>query len=286
MQLMIDTKETNDHELRAAIALLQSLLPDATAGETADHKPVPIIHAYGATTTEGSRDIPPPPPPLPHEVEAADDVELDVGTDAAGNVTSLTTAAPLVPLPPVVASGALAPAAPVPAPPGPPVAAELDSRGYPWDNRIHAANRAKKLDGSWKNKRGVDPNLIVACESQNKPAAVSAVPAAVAGPVPVVVPPAAPAAPVVPPPPPPTAGSVPPAPPIVASVPSSAQSGAIDFRGLMMKIQQNSAAGKLTPEKVNAALASVGLTPTDMPQLIGNALYVASVNAEIDKALA
>jgi hypothetical protein len=54
----------------------------------------------------------------------------------------------------------------------------------------------------------------------------------------------------------------------------------------MMKIQTGTAAGKLTSEQVNAALATVGLTPTDMPQLIGNALYVASVNAAIDKALA
>lgn len=80
-----------------------------------------------------------------------------------------------------VAAPALAIAAPVPAivqPAAPvapvvtlpPVAAvagvELDSRGMPWDKRIHASTRAKNQDGSWRNKRNTDANLITAVEAE------------------------------------------------------------------------------------------------------------------------
>lgn len=303
MQLLIDTEESGPTELRAAIALLQAMLPP-TAGETADQPRKVVdeltvrlnldtseldeaVAAHGLQRNEAAPTlasltslVPPPPPPLlPHETDAADD-DLDVGTDGAGNVTSLTTA---VPLPPALSASP--PVAPIPAPPGPAVAAELDSRGYPWDNRIHASNRSKKLDGSWKNKRGVDPNLIVACEAQNKPGPTAAPAAAIATAAGAATTAASVAsAPLAPPPP--FSVSVPPATPSAAAVSSAPTTGAIDFRGLMMKIQTGTAAGKLTSEQVNAALATVGLTPTDMPQLIGNALYVASVNAAIDKALA
>jgi hypothetical protein len=163
----------------------------------------------------------------------------------------------------------------VPAPPGAPV--ELDSRGYPWDGRIHAANRAKKIDGAWKTKRGVDPNLIVQCEAQNKPGNVPAI-APTAVQTAITVSPAAPP----PPPVPSVAGLSVPQPPGIAS---TAPAGAIDFRGLMQKIQQATAAGKLNDEQVNAAMATVGLQPAEMAALIGNAPLIASVNAAIDKCL-
>ena len=36
--------------------------------------------------------------------------------------------------------------------PNPP---ELDARGFPWDERIHAGTKTKNKDGTWKYKRGV-----------------------------------------------------------------------------------------------------------------------------------
>lgn len=55
---------------------------------------------------------------------------------------------------------------PVPLPPvGAPTPAvltggDLDSRGFPWDERIHAATKTKTQDGVWKRKRGVDEALV------------------------------------------------------------------------------------------------------------------------------
>ena len=54
----------------------------------------------------------------------------------------------------------------------------------------------------------------------------------------------------------------------------------------MRKIQQLSVAGRLSTDQVNEALATVGLQPTEMAQLIGNTLLIGSVNAALDRALA
>lgn len=54
----------------------------------------------------------------------------------------------------------------------------------------------------------------------------------------------------------------------------------------MMKIGQATAAGKLTHERVNEILASVGLKPEEMAQLINNPPLIASVNAAVEAALA
>jgi predicted P-loop ATPase len=60
----------------------------------------------------------------------------------------------------------------------------------------------------------------------------------------------------------------------------------VDFRQMMMKIQAATRGGTLTAEQVNAALASVGLKPDEIGQLINNALLIASVNAAVDASIA
>lgn len=45
---------------------------------------------------------------------------------------------------------------------------ELDSSGMPWDARIHAQNKAKKADGTWKAGRGIDPELVKQVEAELK----------------------------------------------------------------------------------------------------------------------
>lgn len=247
MQFLIDTATDEPSELykigRFLIDTFETV-PFAPVGEVTDE--TQVAHSYGADALAAIKDAPlpvAPPPPVPGNT----DVEID--TDEEGPVESLTAVVEL-------------PTAPPP-PPGPAVAPELDSRGLPWDGRIHASNRAKKIDGAWKNKRGVDVAMISQIEGA----------------------PAAPAAPLVtaaPPPPAPAAPSVvtAPAPPSTASAPT-----VVDFRGLMQKIQAATQAGKLSTEQVTAALAGVGLKPEEMSQLINNAPLIASVNAAVEAHL-
>lgn len=258
---------------------------------------------------------------IPNSVIAGfgpDDVEVDI--DETALVAEVTLTAP--PPPPPVPDGrdsafrgfsdatppTFAPAAPpaaVVVPPAQPAAPgeviQYDAKGYPWDARIHATNRAQTIGKQWKYKRGVDPNLVVAVEAQNKPAAtpvmsgaeaqaanfgralradtLPSAPASTESPVSVL--------PAAPPPPPPVASSPPTMGSMVATVAAtSVPAGTvIDFRGLMQKIQQQTAAGKLTTAQVNDALNSVGLKPEEMAQLINNAPLIASVNGAIDKCL-
>jgi hypothetical protein len=43
---------------------------------------------------------------------------------------------------------------------------ETDSRGLPWDERIHSSSKEKNKDGSWRYKRGVDKNLLPQVEAE------------------------------------------------------------------------------------------------------------------------
>jgi hypothetical protein len=222
--------------------------------------------AYVSGTT-----APPPPPPPP---VAQDEPDLDVETDDAGNVTSLTTAVSLPPPPPVPYSVPVSSVPPAtPAPPGPAVVAELDARRLPWDGRIHAANRAKTIGGQWKYKRGVEKETVAAVEAEHGfvPPLASTPPAATPAPT------AAATAPTAPPRPAPTAGIAAPA----AVVPS-----AIDFRGLMQKIVTATNAKKLTDDQTGAAMAAVGLGVQDFAALIDKPTMIETVNAAIDRVLA
>jgi hypothetical protein len=85
-----------------------------------------------------------------------------------------------------------------PPPPGPfesaEIAADLDSDGLPWDERIHASSktRLKKTD-QWKPKRGISPDLKARVEGELR-AVMSAGVEEIAPPPPVeeIVPPTAP----------------------------------------------------------------------------------------------
>lgn len=43
---------------------------------------------------------------------------------------------------------------------------EVDSRGLPWDSRIHSNTKNKKKDGTWRPKRGVDKNYLAQIEGE------------------------------------------------------------------------------------------------------------------------
>lgn len=89
----------------------------------------------------------------------------------------------------------------------------VDSAGIPWDGRIHSENKTTNKDGTWRNKRGVDPAIVaqVMDELRGAPAPVGIHEAATKpvesftttpAPIAAATPPAPPA-PVAPPPAPP-----------------------------------------------------------------------------------
>ena len=143
-----------------------------------------------------------PPPAATTEIEHKGEAYIPKVLDAATIFGGAPTAAPSVPIPPspspvpavpsaVSATGAAsAPSAggsDAPAAPPNPTNA-LDGAGMPWDHRIHATTKTKNADGTWRQKRGVDPALIVQVTEQNKrlmaiPAVVVPVPTAPVTPV-------------------------------------------------------------------------------------------------------
>ena len=42
----------------------------------------------------------------------------------------------------------------------------VDSRGLPWDSRIHSSNKEQGKDGVWRRRRGVDPELEKQVEAE------------------------------------------------------------------------------------------------------------------------
>jgi hypothetical protein len=64
--------------------------------------------------------------------------------------------------------------APAPVVTNPEGAPDVDSRGLPWDERIHAGTKATNADGSWRNKRGVDKALVEAVEAELAASALTA----------------------------------------------------------------------------------------------------------------
>lgn len=138
-----------------------------------------------------------------------------------------------------VAPGTLA--APPMVPPAPPVdptvspfkGVELDSKGMPWDGRIHASSKAKIADGTWRAKRGVEPELVTKVEAELRGAQAAPGPASAFAPHPFGegTPSGAPAAPV----------------------------GPSRYTLLMSRLPQHMAAGDIKPDQVTAACIMVGV---------------------------
>lgn len=139
---------------------------------------------------------------------------------------------PNLPLPPAVQSPAV-------------TGVELDSRGLPWDRRIHSATKNKCKTGEWKNIKGVDKDMLAQVENELRIAmsgsatvTVNAPPAppveqTVIPTVPQPIMPVVPVAPVVPqaatPPVPPVVPATPPVPPVVPATPAGCPSTFPEF---------------------------------------------------------
>lgn len=202
------------------------VLSEVAAGVTAGHVPLP---QSPAPTVQ-------PVLPVPSTVGVAP-----------------TPTAPVVPLDtspdPTAVFGQNAPmpesvvptAAPLTASPAPVGNSELDAKGLPWDGRIHASSKAKIADGSWRQKRGVDQDLVKTVEAEMRQ--VLAAPAAPGEPW---VPPAMAAQPW---PFPESGAAVPPPPPVAP----------MTHPQLALKLMQRITAGTLTAEAVEAACQKFGV---------------------------
>lgn len=78
-----------------------------------------------------------------------------------------------MPTPPAPAAGTTqtapsgnAPSSAASVPPAGGSAKELDTKGFPWDHRIHAGTKSKKADGSWTKKKNVDTAVVTAVEAE------------------------------------------------------------------------------------------------------------------------
>lgn len=182
-----------------------------------------------------------------------------------------------VPLPPVAASGPLV------------AGLDLDSKGMPWDGRIHAATRAKVADGTWRMKRGIDQAMVdlVRAEHAKAAAAPTHAPspslfAQTQGPAPAMAFASPQATTVAPPPPPPVAqqastGTIQPS----ATFPG--EPPRLTFPELMRKITAGYAAQQIDKASVDAALAALEMpslpmlaTRPDLLQPMADLLGIAS----------
>lgn len=197
---------------------------------------------------------------------------LPAGDAAAVFAANGGAAAPLPPpaatAPPAVTG---APDASAPKPSDAP-GTGLDSRGLPWDGRIHASSKVRNADGSWRAKRGLNDGALVARVEAELRAAVAA-PAAPAMvpvqpvPMPTSTPPVMMAPPMVTPPP---AAVLPP--PAVPMEP---------FPDLCLAITAGKQAGWLTDAHRDAALQSVQVP--NLPALASRPDLVPTVRAFIEQ---
>lgn len=221
----------------------------------------------GALVTASLKPTEAPTPPAP-DFAPSDDMPpspIELGKDAADTKAASVFGgavpvppAPLAPAPvppPVVTPAPVAPVAAVSTPV--PAGVEVDSAGVPHDPALHAANKAKKQDGTWKAKKGN----------------------AAAAPVPPV--PTAPAAAAAPVPPAPPAGSLP-------SVPGGPVQGPVTFREVMRKVTEGQSSGKLSKLQVDTALGAVGFKPDELAPLVmpANVELLKAFNQLIDAELA
>jgi hypothetical protein len=116
---------------------------------------------------------------------------------------------------------------------------DLDINGIPWDERIHASTKTKTVGGAWKNKRGVDKDLVLQITNELKES-MGAIPEPETGAV--NVPPAPAEATTVTPPAPPAA-------------PAAASASVTTFAQLITAIT----AKDIDEIRVNAVLANVGV---------------------------
>lgn len=234
------------------------------------------IAALGEALRQGST-VPTPPPTIDTPVPNPIPPPLLV-PDASSAAT--LSALPTPPIPPVATVSVPSVVPPVTA-----VVLDLDTRGWPWDTRIHSTAKTKKKNGEWKNARGKDAALVASVEAELAAAANTTDPGiptaflrdennqspAMAAPIPPVTPPAVPVAPAVP---------IPPVtPPAVPAVPA-AQSAAELYPLVATKMSNAIQSALITPVRCAELLAEHGVNA--IPELVNNAAALTAINAALD----
>ncbi len=248
--------EVNSHDLARAAWILGEL------AEICEGYPVASV----AAPIEGTEQPLAPPPAETAQpaavgiAQVAPASPLVAQTETVQPVTPAPaeTVQPVTPAAPAQVTQPVAPAAPaeIVQPPG----VTLDAAHLPWDARIHGAKRSFIANGTWKNKRGVDPALVAQVEGELRAAMAAQPPAQAAQPV-------APAAPAVVPgaenPPPP--GEIPTDPALPTPV---------DFPSLMKRITDE----KVDHETAEAAVRSINVQGIDsIPLLAARPEFVIKV---------
>ena len=249
MKLEIDLADRE--EVAAAVPLLQLIL---------DNTPATCGGKCGLSTTHTATTTAPAAiaPSLHTEFVAAQAADTRPPITGQSDPAAIFGGAPAAPLAPSIHP---APTASIVVPP-PPVATaqttttlgaassvavagsvELDAKGLPWDERIHAGSKAKIADGSWRMKKQVSADLVTQVEAELRAALGN-----VAPPVAPTVTAPVPAAPV---------GVA--SPTISASVPAAPVADPTTFEQLMPRITAAVAAGQMPPTAVGAACAAHGL---------------------------
>lgn len=239
-----------EQALAANTAALQALTAALSSGTVLPHpapsaQPAPIV----APSTVAVAPVPTAPV-----------ATLDI---SPAPTTAFAQPAPIAPAP-------VTTAAPPTASPAASGSIERDSKGMPWDGRIHASSKAKVADGSWRYKRGVDDTTIAPIEAEIRAALAAPVggspafaphpfydvqqvqpsPAGVAPPPPVAIAPAAPAPVVAPPPAAPVAVPVPPVAPVTAIT---------TYDTLMAALPPKIVSGELTAAQMQEACEQYGV---------------------------
>ena len=182
---------------------------------------------------------------------------------------------------------------------------EVDSAGMPWDYRIHASSRAKVADGTWRQRRNLDPNVLAQVQAEMLQVMGLPIPTAGSGSQQEEQPSADPIAEadpeqafidaVIPPPPPPFAPSavVPAAPVAIAPPPPSTPAGVattaslssqpVTFPQLVTRITKMLAAKELTQGDIAGACQSLGIP--HMPALASRPDLIPSMATALGIAL-
>jgi hypothetical protein len=169
--------------------------------------------------------------------------------------------APPAPVAPVAAeTPATVPPPPSVLPEPPAAPPSVDASGLPWDARIHSESKATVADGTWRKRRGADPELVKQVEAElrgeSPAAAVSASAPTVADipapPAPAVVPPPPAAVPLAPAPAPETAPAR-----TLADLSAAVAQGKIKMTDLIEQAQAHGCADVVALTNNPSALAAV-----------------------------
>lgn len=316
MQINVDPAALSQEQREAVAGFILAYPAKACAGTCGNHA-VAEIHAHGQETVtlrvpaEVANAVAANPAgaaaALVNELEVLQhDHESTLPVAAFGQPVVDEAAAafgvppvPLVVSTPAIAAGSIvappppANTAPITTTPG--VASsvagvDLDAKGLPWDNRIHAGTKRKNADGSWTAKRGVDPALVAQVEAELRQV-MGAAPAAPLAPAaafpvqpaaPVTTPTAGPASSAVAvPAPPPAAPVVQPPPAPLGEVPADARA---QFVALVGRASAAIQGQKVTQAEVNQCCADAGVPA--LPLLANRLDLVAQVAAHIDALIA